>query len=174
MALERRMDMDDDSERRAELRRQQMRIEPRQEPRVEGSGSTMEESMMEEPMVEEPIMEDSMTEGPLMREEPMLEHPVHMKSDEEIEMLDTEERIDSNRTVSRFTIMIGVFCMLFAGFWLIYAGWDIRQGSRFSIGMIGFFGILGLVLVVAGFLKRSRQPMVRSSHRRDSEINRAA
>ncbi len=92
---------------------------------------------------------------------------------EDIRLLDAEERIDSNRTKSRLIMMLGVFFLLFAGFWLIYAGQDIRDGRSFTIGLLVISSLVGLVLIVAGAITRSHQPMLQSERRR-SRTDRAA
>ena len=92
------------------------------------------------------------TSGPLLdvREEP----------------LDVEESIAQNRTVSRLLITLGVFFLMFAGFWLIFVGWDVRDGREFTIGLMAISAVIGLVLIVSGAMKRSHQPVLRYERRR--------
>ena len=96
----------------------------------------------------EPVIRSS---GPLMQGE---------------RMAYAEERIDQNRIVSHLLIMLGVFCLIFAGFWLIFVGWDVRGGHEFTIGLSAISAAVGLVLIVAGAVRRSRQPMLRYDRRR--------
>ena len=92
------------------------------------------------------------TSGPLLdvREEP----------------LDVEESIAQNRTVSRLLITLGVFFLMFAGFWLIFVGWDVRDGREFTIGLMAISAVIGLILIVSGAMKRSHQPVLRYERRR--------
>ena len=71
---------------------------------------------------------------------------------------DLETSIEQNRITSRMLILLGSFCLIFAGFWLLYAGWDVREGRAFVPTMVIISGIVGLVLVIAGALKLNRQP----------------
>ena len=88
-------------------------------------------------------------------------------------MLDAEERIEQNRIVSWFLIMLGVFLLIFAGFWWIYTGWDVRGGREFTIGLMLISAAVGLILIIAGAIKRSHQPVVRRE-RREPREERAA
>jgi len=84
-----------------------------------------------------------------------------------------EESIAQNRTVSRFLIMLGVFLLIFAGFWWIYAGWDVRGGREFTIALMLTSAAVGLILIVAGAIKRSQQPVLHRD-RSQSREERAA
>lgn len=97
--------------------------------------------------------------------EPLLDAREHV--------LDLEENIEQNRVVSRLMIMLGVFLLIFAGFWLIYIGWDVRGGRDFTIGLMATSAVIGLILIVAGAVKRSRQPVLRRQ-RSQSRDERAA
>ena len=97
--------------------------------------------------------------------EPLLDDREHV--------LDLEESIEQNRTVSRFLIMLGVFLLIFAGFWWIYTGWDVRGGRDFTIALMLTSAAIGLVLIVAGAIKRSRQP-IPHRERSQSREERAA
>jgi hypothetical protein len=88
-------------------------------------------------------------------------------------VLDVEESIVQNRTVSRFLIMLGVFLLIFAGFWWIYTGWDVRGGRDFTIALMLTSAAIGLILIVAGAIKRSRQPALHREMRQSRE-DRAA
>ena len=106
------------------------------------------------------------------RREPLIGTSEPLLDDRE-HVLDVEERIDQNRIVSRYLIMLGAFLLIFAGFWLIYAGWDIRGGHRFATSFTVISAVIGLALIIAGKIKRSHQPAVRSV-RRESRDERAA
>ena len=101
----------------------------------------------------------------LERREPLIGTSEPLLDDRE-HVLDVEESIEQNRTVSRLMIMLGVFLLVFAGFWLIYAGWDVRGGRQFTIALLAISAVIGLVLILAGAIKRSHQPAL---HREQSE-----
>lgn len=99
------------------------------------------------------------------RREPLIGTSEPLLGDRE-HVLDVEESLEQNRTVSRLMIMLGVFLLIFAGFWLIYAGWDVRGGRQFTIALLAISAVIGLVLILAGAIKRSRQPAL---HREESK-----
>jgi len=106
------------------------------------------------------------------RREPLIGTSEPLLDDRE-HVLDAEERIEQNRIVSRFLIMLGVFLLIFAGFWWIYTGWDVRGGREFTIGLMLISAAVGLILIIAGAIKRSHQPVVRRE-RREPREERAA
>jgi small-conductance mechanosensitive channel len=99
------------------------------------------------------------------RREPVIGTSGPLLDDRE-EPLDVEESIAQNRTVSRLLITLGVFFLMFAGFWLIFVGWDVRDGREFTIGLMAISAVIGLVLIVSGAMKRSHQPVLRYERRR--------
>jgi hypothetical protein len=106
------------------------------------------------------------------RREPLIGTSEPLLNDRE-HMLDVEESIAQNRTVSRFLIMLGVFLLIFAGFWWVYTGWDVRGGRDFTIALMLTSAAIGLILIVAGAIKRSRQPALHREMRQSRE-DRAA
>jgi hypothetical protein len=106
------------------------------------------------------------------RREPLIGTSEPLLDDRE-HVLDAEESIRQNRIVSRFLIMLGVFFLIFAGFWWIYTGWEVRNGREFTISLMLISAAVGLILIIAGAIKRSRHPMVRRA-RRESREERAA
>ena len=107
------------------------------------------------------------------RREPLIGTSEPLLDDRE-HVLDVEENIEQNRTVSRLLIMLGVFLLLFGGFWLIYIGWDVRGGRDFVVGLTAISVVIGLVLIVAGAVKRSRQPALQREQSQSREEERAA
>ena len=106
------------------------------------------------------------------RREPLIGTSEPLLDDRE-HVLDPEESIEQNRTVSRLLIMLGVFLLIFAGFWLIFAGGDVRGGREFTVGWMAISAAIGLILIIAGAVKRSRQPVLHRE-RTESREERAA
>jgi hypothetical protein len=120
--------IEDDAERTAMLRRQQMRIEHRRGPLAD-------------------------VEGPPRSEADRL-------------LLEREEQIDRNRDLSRSLIMVGAFLLIYAGVWLIYAQYDVREGRHFALGLMIVSALIGMALVLLGIITRHRQPTMRLDTRR--------
>jgi hypothetical protein len=125
-------------------------------------------------------IEDPENRAELRRREMQVEHrrePLIGTSepllDDRDHVLDVEESIAQNRTVSRFLIMLGVFLLIFAGFWWIYTGWDVRGGREFTIALMLTSAAAGMILIVAGAIKRSQQPVLHRD-RSQSREERAA
>src|SRR5690349_7404013 len=102
------------------------------------------------------------------RREPLIGTSEPLLDDRE-HVLDVEESIEQNRTVSRLLIMLGVFLLIFGGFWLIFIGWDVRGGRNFVVGLTAVSVVVGLVLILAGAIKRSRQPVLHREESRSRE-----
>jgi hypothetical protein len=69
---------------------------------------------------------------------------------------DVEHRIDDIRSLSRTLLTLGSFLLIFAGVLLLWVGWDLRSGQLFFTTMCGVAGVLGLGLIVWGFVERQR------------------
>lgn len=89
------------------------------------------------------------------------------------ELVMLEDEIEEIRLASRVMIMLGTFLLIFAGFWMIYVGWDIRGGRGFTPAMVLISAVVGVALIIAGAMTRRRQRVLHED-RRHSGRNRAA
>jgi hypothetical protein len=69
---------------------------------------------------------------------------------------DLESRIDDSRNLSRTLIVLGSFLLLYAWVLLVWVGWDVRGGTAFFSVMCAVSGIIGLSLILWGYVERRR------------------
>jgi len=67
---------------------------------------------------------------------------------------DLEARIDEVRNLSRTLMVLGGCLLVYAWVLLVWVGWDVRSGNRFFTVMCAVAGIIGLALVLWGYVER--------------------
>lgn len=54
-------------------------------------------------------------------------------------------------------LVLGLVMLLVALGWMLFVGWDIRAGGGLVEGIFATVVVIGLVLLVVGFIKKKRQ-----------------
>ena len=67
---------------------------------------------------------------------------------------DVEARIEDRRNLSRLLVVLGACLLGFAWVLLLWVGWDIRSGKAFFTDMCGVAFVIGLALIVWGYVER--------------------
>ena len=69
---------------------------------------------------------------------------------------DLEARIENTRNLSRLLVVLGGGLLAFAWILLLWIGWDVRAGSIFFSTMCVVAVVIGLGLIVWGFVERQQ------------------
>lgn len=69
---------------------------------------------------------------------------------------DLEARITNERNLSRLLVMLGACLMVFAWVLLLWVGWDVRSGNIFFSTMCVIAAVIGLGLIIWGYVERLR------------------
>jgi len=69
---------------------------------------------------------------------------------------DLESRVEDSRNLSRTLMVLGGFLLIYAWVLLVWVGWDVRGGTAFFSVMCAVSGVIGLALVLWGYVERRR------------------